>query len=323
MSTVYITRKMPGMGVEMLRGAGHQVDVSAKDGVLTKEEIVAALRAKEYGAVLCHLTDTIDKDVLGAAPKAKIFANYAVGYNNIDLAAARERNIVITNTPDVLTDTVAEFTFTLLLAISKRIVEADGFMRAGKYTGWAPELLLGVDLKRKTLGLLGAGRIGSRVAYMASRALLMKVIYYDVKQNEHIEKETGATFRASVEEVLREADVVTIHVPLLDSTKHLINKERLAMMKPSAYLINTSRGPVVDEAALVDALKNGVIRGAAIDVFENEPKMAEGLAALPNVIITPHIAPATVGTRGAMGELAAQNIIAILSGKPPVTEVKG
>src|SRR3989344_6048847 len=293
---IFVTRKIPGKGIEMLREAGHEVDVSAKDGVLTKSELIAALKVKEYDAVLCLLTDTIDEDVFDATPKAKIFANYAVGFNNIDLAEAKKRGITITNTPDVLTDSVAELTFTLLLAISKRLEESDTYMRTGKYTGWEPELLLGVDLNGKTLGLLGAGRIGSRVAYMASRALLMKVIYYDVKQNEHIEKETGATFRASVEEVLREADVITIHVPLLDSTKHLINKERLAMMKPSAYLINTSRGPVVDETALVDALKNGVIRGAAIDVFENEPKMEEGLAAFPNVIITPHIASATEGT---------------------------
>lgn len=319
---IFITRKIPGLGVEMLREEGYEVDVSAKDGVLTREELISALRAKEYDAVLCLLTDAIDAEIFDAAPKAKIFANYAVGFNNIDLAEARKRGIVITNTPDVLTDTVAEFTFTLLLAIAKRVAEADVFMRGGKYTGWAPELLLGTDLKGKTLGLLGAGRIGSRVAYMAARGLDMKVVYYDVKQNEQIEKETGAVFRASVEEVLKEADAVTIHVPLLDSTKHLINKERLAMMKSSAYLINTSRGQVVDEAALADALKNAVIRGAAIDVFEAEPKMEAGLAELPNVIVTPHIASATEGTRGAMGELAAKNIIAVLEGKEAPNAVK-
>ena len=314
MAQIFVTRKIPGLGAEMLRAKGYDVDVSAKDGVLAKEELVTALRAKEYDAVLCLLTDTIDAEVFVAAPRAKIFANYAVGFNNIDLAEAKKRGIVVTNTPDVLTDTVAEFTFTLLLAIAKRVAEADAFMRAGKYQGWAPELLLGTDLKGKILGLLGAGRIGSRVAYMAARGLDMKVVYYDVKQNEQIEKETGAVFRASVEEVLAEADAVTIHVPLLDSTKHLINKERLALMKPTAYLVNTSRGPVVDEAALAEALKNGVIRGAAIDVFEAEPNMAEGLAALPNVIVTPHIASATEGTRARMGELAAENIIAVLEG---------
>lgn len=319
---IFVTRKIPGSGIEMLREAGYEVDVSGKDGVLTKEELIAALKAKEYDAVLCLLTDTIDAEVFDAAPKAKIFANYAVGFNNIDLAVAKARGITITNTPDVLTDTVAEFTFTLLLAISKRVAEADAFMRSGKYIGWAPELLLGTDLKGKTLGLLGAGRIGSRVAYMASRGLGMKVIYYDVKQNEQIEKDTGAVFRASVEDVLKEADTVSIHVPLLESTKHLINKERLAMMKKSAYLINTSRGLVVDEAALVEALKSGVIRGAAIDVFENEPQMAEGLAVLPNVIVTPHIASATDGTRAAMGELAAKNIISVLCGKEAPNTVK-
>lgn len=319
---IFVTRKIPSEGIVLLIDHKYDVTVSEKDGVLTKEELITALKKKEYDAVLCLLTDTIDAEVFDAAPKAKIFANYAVGFNNIDLVAAKARGITITNTPDVLTDSVAEFTFTLLLAISKRIVESDVFMRAGKYTGWAPELLLGTDLKGKTLGLLGAGRIGSRVAYMASRGLDMKVIYYDVKQNEHIEKETGAAFRASVEEVLKEADAVSIHVPLLDSTKHLINKERLAMMKKSAYLINTSRGPVVDEAALAEALRAGTIRGAAIDVFEHEPHMAVGLAELPNVIVTPHIASATEETRQAMSRVAAQNVIAALEGKNPPNAIK-
>jgi len=322
MAKVFVTQKIPGGGIDMLREAGHEVEVSEKDGVLTKDELIAALKQKEYDAVLSLLTNKIDGDIFDAAPKAKIFANYAVGFNNIDLAAAKERGVTITNTPDVLTDSVAELTFTLMLAISKRLVESDTYMRTGKYTGWAPDLLLGTDLKGKTLGLLGAGRIGSRVAYMAARGLDMKVVYYDLKQNEHIEKESGAEFRASVEEVLKEADVVTIHVPLLDSTKHLMNKERLALMKPTAYLINTSRGPVVDEGALVEALKNGVIKGAALDVFEEEPNMAEGLAGLSNVIVTPHIASATEGTRGAMGELAAKNIIEVLSGNAPITPVK-
>jgi len=317
MASVFVTRKIPTVGVDLLKKAGHEVDVSEKDGVLTKEELVAELGKKEYEAVLCLLTDTIDGEVLDAAPHAKIFANYAVGYNNIDLDAAKGHGVTVTNTPGVLTDTVAEYAFSLMLVVAKRIAEADRFTRAGKYEGWAPELLLGSDLKGQILGILGAGRIGSGVATRASRGLGMNVIYYDVKRNEALEGEIECTFKETVEEVMKEADVVSVHVPLLDATKHLINKERLALMKKSAYFINTSRGPVVDEAALVDALREGVIAGAGLDVYENEPALAPGLAELPNVTITPHIASASEGTRNKMSEMAAQNIVDFLAGNTP------
>lgn len=317
MATIYVTRQVPEIGINLLRAAGHTVDVSGKNGVLTHDELLKALSAKQYDAVLCLLTDTIDAAVFDAAPSAKIFANYAVGYNNIDVAAAKERGITITNTPGVLTDTVAEYAVSLICAVVKRIAEADRFTRAGKYDGWAPELLLGSDLKGKTLGVLGAGRIGTGVAVRLHKGFEMKVIYNDVKPNEFIEKDAGAVFRATTEEVLKEADVVTVHVPLLPETTHLINAERLALMKKSAYLINTSRGPVVDEAALVEALKKGTIRGAGLDVFEAEPKLAKGLAELENVIITPHIASASEETRGKMSEIAAQNIIDFLKGERP------
>jgi glyoxylate reductase len=321
MTKVYVTRQIPADGIDLLKGKGYEVDVSGKDGVLTKEELVAALRGKEYDAVLCLLTDTVDAEVFDAAPKAKIFANYAVGFNNVDIEEARKRGITVTNTPEVLTDTVAEHTFALILSITSRIAEGDRLVRAGEYLGWAPMLLLGTDVKGKTLGILGAGRIGSRVAYHGSRGFEMKVIYYDIKRNEYIEKESGAEFRESVEEVLREADVVSVHVPLLDSTRHLINRERLSMMKRSAYLVNTSRGPVVDEKALTEALKSGVIKGAALDVFEDEPRTAPGLAELENVVLTPHIASATEETRGKMSALAAENIIAFFEGRTPPNKV--
>lgn len=322
MALVYVTRKIPDIGIHLLRAAGHEVDVSNKDGVLSKDELLAALRAKPYDAVLALLTDTIDADVLAAIPNAKIVANYAVGYNNIDVPAAKEKGIVITNTPGVLTNTVAEYALSLILAVAKRIPEADRFTRDARYEGWAPELFLGSDLMGKTLGLLGAGRIGYEVALKAARGLGMKVIYYDIARNEMLEKEITCEFRATVEEVLKEADVVTIHVPLLPATTHLMNAERLALMKPSAYLINTSRGPVIDEAALVDALKNGVIRGAGLDVFEFEPKLAEGLAKQDNVVITPHIASASEETRSKMSEIAAQNIIDCLRGEKPTNAVE-
>lgn len=322
MKKIYITRKIPAVGIEMLKEKGYEVDVSEKDGVLTKEELITALKAKEYDAVLCLLTDAIDGEVYDSVPTAKIFANYAVGYNNIDVDAAKERGLVITNTPGVLTDTVAEYAFSLMLSVAKRIPEADKFTKAGKYEGWAPELLLGSDMKGKTLGVLGAGRIGSGVATRAKKGLDMNIVYYDIKPNDILEGEIEATYKDTVEEVLKVADVVTVHVPLLDSTKHLINAERLAIMKDTAYLINTSRGPVVDEKALVDALKNGTIRGAGIDVFEEEPALAPGLAELDNVVITPHIASASEETRGKMSDIAASNIAAFLEGETPPNVVK-
>ena len=317
MKKIYVTRKIPESGIKLLQDKGYEVDISEKDGVLTREELLDVLKQKEYDAVLPLLTDKIDGEVYDAVPSAEIFANYAVGYNNIDVEEAKKRGITITNTPGILTNTVAEHTFALILSITARIAEGDRFARSGKYDGWAPLLFLGTDLKGKTLGILGAGRIGSRVAYHGKNGFDMNVIYYDIKQNEKLESEVDAQFRATVEEVLKEADVVCVHVPLLDSTRHLINEERLGMMKKSAYLINSSRGPVIDENALVEALKAGTIKGAALDVFEDEPKFASGLSDLDNIVITPHIASATEETRGKMSEIAAENIISFFEGKTP------
>lgn len=317
MALIYITRHIPEIGINLLRAAGHTVDVSTKDGVLTPAELTHALSAKPYDAVICLLTDTINADVFASVPTAKIFANYAVGYNNINLSDAQKAGVTITNTPGVLTDTVAEFTIALMLALAHRIPESDTFTRAGKYSGWGPELFLGTDLKGKTLGILGAGRIGFEVAQRAHHGLGMQIAYYDITQLPALEKECKAEFVPTVEALLTRADVVSIHVPLLPSTEHLINTERLAMMKPTAYLINTSRGQVVDEDALVTALKTGTIRGAGIDVFEHEPALAKGLTALPNVIVTPHIASASEETRAQMALIAAQNVIDFLAGEEP------
>lgn len=323
MPTIYVTRKIPENGIAMLREKGFTLDISEKDGVLTKEELVEALKSKPYDGVLCLLTDTINGETFDAVPTATIFANYAVGFNNIDVIEAKNRGIAVTNTPGALTNTVAEHTMALILACTTRTAEGDRMMRAGKYEGWGPMMLLGSDLAGKTLGVLGAGRIGSRLAHHCKSGFDMDVIYYDVKRNEQFEAETGARFCATVEEVLADADVVSIHVPLLDSTKHLINAERLAMMKPTAYLVNTSRGPVIDEVALVDALKNNVIKGAGLDVYENEPKTAPGLTELDNVVLTPHTASATEATRGDMARLAAENLIAFFDGKTPANLVQG
>ncbi len=322
MALIYVTRKIPSVGIDQLRAAGHEVVVSEKDGVLSPEELTTALSERPYEGVVSLLTDTIDAGVFAAAPQVKIVANYAVGYNNISLPAAAEAGVVVTNTPGVLTDTVAEYTVALILTLAKRLVEADRFVRASKYEGWAPELLLGCDLSGKTLGIVGAGRIGSGVAKRLAAGFGMNVRYYDVARSETLEQETECSFCESLEELLPASDVVSIHVPLLPQTTHLLNAERLALMKPTAYLVNTSRGPVVDEVALVKALQQKQIRGAGLDVFEQEPALAPGLAELDNVVLTPHIASASEETRGKMSELVAENINTFFRGEVPPFVVK-
>ena len=316
---VFITRRIPEAGPELLMQAGHDVSIAPQDGAISRDALVSGVRGVD--GLLSLLTDKIDGEVMDAAGKQlKIIANYAVGFDNIDLQAAKSRGIAVTNTPDVLTETVAEHTFALLLALAHRIPESDRFTRAGKYHGWGPMMLLGRDLAHKTLGVVGLGRIGSLVAQHAVKGFGMSVLYYDVKPNADFEKEMNAKF-TSLEDVLAKSDFISIHVPLLPTTRHLMNAERFALMKPTAYLVNTSRGPVVDEAALVLALQKGVIAGAALDVFEKEPELAAGLTGLENVILTPHIASATIETRSRMAELAAKNILAVFAGEPPLTSV--
>lgn len=322
MAKIYITRRIPEAGPEKLRAAGHEVIVSEKDGVLTRDELLGALKEHDPDAVVSLLTDTVDEEVFAAAPNAKIFANYAVGFNNIDLAAAGTRGVVVTNTPDVLTDTVAEHTIALMLTATSRTAEGDRFVRAGRYDGWAPMLLLGSDMRGKTLGIIGCGRIGARVAEIAHKGLGMRIAYTDLAQNPDLEAQVSATYFDSPDALLPEVDVVSIHVPLLEATRHLINAERIARMKPGAYIVNTSRGPVIDEHALTAALKERRIKGAALDVFENEPDLAPGLCELDNVVLTPHIASATEETRGKMSEMVADNILAVLAGQEPPNAVR-
>ncbi len=321
MPKIYITRRIPESGINKLKEKGYDIAISEEDRVLSKEEIIQ--NAKGADALFCLLTDTIDAEVMdGIGKQLKIIANYAVGYNNIDVKSAQERGIAVTNTPGVLTETVAEHTFSLMLSIAHRIAEADRFTRAGKFKGWAPMLLLGNDLSKKTLGIIGLGRIGSRVAHHAVKGFDMNVIYHDINRNEDFEKEYTAEYVAHLDDLLQRADFISIHVPLIPETKHLINAERLKLMKKSAYLINTSRGPIVDEKALVEALQTKEIKGAALDVFENEPGLTPGLAELDNAVITPHTASATEETRGKMAELAAENIIAACEGNEPPNSVR-
>ncbi len=320
MPKVFVTRVIPEAGIKLLKEKGFEVEVSDVDGVLPREQLLAKVKGAD--AILSLLTDKMDAELMDAAgPQLKVIANYAVGYDNINLADAAARKIIITNTPEVLTESVAELAIALIFAISRRVVEADQFMRDGKYHGWGPMMFLGNDLVGKTLGLVGLGRIGAAVARRLHDGFEMKIMYYDAKRNEELEKKYNLQF-VDLDTLLKESDFVSIHVPMKPETKHLINAERLKMMKKAAYLINTARGPIVDEKALVEALKTGEIKGAGLDVYEAEPKMADGLAQMSNTVLLPHIASATEETRSAMSELAAKNIIAVLSGEPPLTPVK-
>ncbi len=317
---VYVTRPIPETGIKLLRDKGYIVDVNPDDKVLTQEQLIEKLN--QYDGVLTLLTDKLTSEVISkAGSQLKIIANYAVGFDNIDVPAATKKKIYVTNTPGVLTEAVAEHTFALLMAVAKRVVEADSFVRSGQYTIWEPMGFLGPQLWGKTIGIVGLGRIGSFVAQIAHAGFQMKVLYYDVKRNDEFEMRFSAQFQA-IGDILKNSDFITIHVPLLDSTKHLINQDRLKLMKKEAILINTSRGPVVDEKALVEALKNKTIAGAGLDVFENEPALTEGLKDLANVVLTPHIASATVEAREAMSNIAAENIMAALEGKEPPNLVK-
>lgn len=318
---VFVTRRIPDVGISVLRDRGYEVEVYPKDRIPSQKEIIKFLKRGKFDAVISLLTDKIDTRVFDAAPSVKIFANYATGFDNVDIAEAKKRGVVVTNAPAPQTaESVAEHTIALMLALAARIVEADEYVRRKKYKGWAPMNFVGVDILGKTLGLIGAGRIGERVAYYA-KGLGMNVIYSDIARNEKIEKECGATYYSAHEQVLKNADIVSLHVPLMDTTRHLINAERLALMKPTAFLVNTSRGPVIDEAALEKALKNNVIAGAGLDVFEFEPKVSGGLRKLQNVILTPHIASASVETRNQMAEIAARNIVDFFDGRPPQNQV--
>lgn len=310
---VYVTRRIPQIVIDELEQFC-KVEVNPENRALSKTGLMERVRGRD--AVMSQAVDKIDDDVLAAAgPQCKIFANYAVGYNNFDLAAAAKRGVMLTNTPEVVTDATVEMTWALIFASARRIVECDQYVRAGKFKGLDPMLLLGTELNGKTLGVIGAGRIGRKVALKA-RAFDMDVIYHDVVPNADFEAATGAAYQTK-DELLARADFVTLHVPLLPETHHLMSEREFGLMKGTAYLINASRGPVVKEDDLVAALKAGKIRGAGLDVFEHEPATAPGLTELPNVTLIPHLGTATIETRIGMGRLAAKNILAALRGEVP------
>jgi len=313
MSNVYVTRRIPQPGLEILEAACDRVEVNPEDRYLTREELLRAVRGRD--GVLCLLTDVIDDEVLAAAgPQCRVFANYAVGFNNIDVAAATRRGIMITNTPGVLTDSTADLAWALIMSVARRVVEGDACVRSGKWDGWGPMQFLGQDVYEKTLGIVGAGRIGTATA-LRSVGFRMKVLYTSSRPNPELDAIGGR--RVDLLTLLRESDFVSIHVALNEQTRHLIGRKQLALMKPTAYLINTARGPVVDEKALVEALRERRIAGAGLDVYEEEPRITPGLTDLPNVVCLPHLGSATEATRAKMATMAATNLVAAVRGERP------
>lgn len=312
---VFISGKVPKVAYNLL---SEKFEVSMYDDfrLLSKEEIIQGLKGKD--ALLCLLSDSIDAEVIESNPNLKIIANYGAGFNNIDIVAAGLHGIPVTNTPDVSTDATADLTIGLMIAIARRIVEGDKETRAGRFKGWAPLYHLGVEVTGKTLGVIGMGNIGQAVVRRA-KAFDMNIIYTSrTRLPEQKEKELGITYMP-FEEVLKRADFVSLNLSYNPATYHMIGAKELELMKPTAYLINVARGPLVDEKALLEALKRKVIAGAALDVYEHEPQITEGLEKLDHVILTPHIGNATVETRDAMAEIAARNIIAVLNGEDPLT----
>ncbi len=314
---ILIANELPAEARAMFP-ATFEIDYNASDVPLSKADLVARLRGKD--GLVCHIVSTIDEEVVAACPDLKVVANVAVGYNNIDVAAARRRGIVVTNTPDVLTETTADFAWALMMAAGRRIVEADAYARSGQWQAWKWDLLWGHDIHGKTLGVIGFGRIGRAVARRAL-GFGMRVLYFDtVRADLGSERELHAS-PVDLDTLLRESDFVTLHTLLSPETRHIIDEPALREMKRTAILVNASRGPVVDETALVRALTEGWIAAAGLDVFEEEPKIHRGLLALTNVVLAPHIASASFDTRLAMATLAVRNCVAVLEGKPPITPV--
>jgi glyoxylate reductase len=311
---IYITRDIPERGLNIIKKY-FDAEVWPEYSPPPKKVIID--KVKDVDALTPLLSDKIDAEVFNAAPKLKIVSQLAVGFDNIDLAEATRKGIYVTNTPEVLTDTTADFAWALLMTVARRIVEADKYVRSGQWkVAWHPAMLTGRDVYGATMGIVGAGRIGYAVAKRA-KGFDMRILFYDVVPRPEIEKDLGAK-KVDMDTLLKESDFVSIHVPLMKETHHLMNAERLKLMKKTAYLINNSRGPVVDEKALYEALKKGQIAGAALDVFEQEPTALDNpLLKLENVVVAPHISSASFETRAKMAEMVAENLVSFFQGKRP------
>lgn len=312
---IFVTRKIPGNHIEKLKISGNEVLVSEFDRPLTGEELVE--KVKGVDALLCLLTDRIDGDLMDAAgPQLKIISNYAVGFDNVDIKAANDRGIVVVNTPsEEVNEAVAEHTWALILALARRVVESDKATRSGGYKGWEPDIFLGGALKGKTLGIIGLGRIGTFVAKMA-KGFEMNVLYNKREPDPKVEAELGIKF-ADLDTLLTSSDVVSLHVPLTDETRHMVNDAAFAKMKKGAILVNTARGPIVSETDLVKALRSGQLGGVGLDVFDNEPNIDPELIGMPNVVLTPHIASATIEARDKMGSQSVQAILDVVANREP------
>jgi glyoxylate reductase len=313
---VFVTRPLPEPGVAPLADAGFDVRTNREDRPLSRTELLDG--ARDADAIVTTLSDRIDADLLDAAPRLKVVANYAVGFDNVDVAEARRRGVEVTTTPDVLSEATADLAWALLLAAARRLGEGERLVRAGEWKGPAPTQLLGQPVGGRTLGIVGMGAIGRAVARRA-RGFSMPVVYFNRNRVPvEVEQELGARFVA-LDELLSTADYVSLHAPLNDQSRHLIDAAALARMKPTAVLVNTARGALVDEVELVRALRQRTIAAAGLDVYEREPLLADGLAQLDNVVLSPHVGSATTDTRGAMVRLCIDNVVAVLAGRPAVT----
>jgi glyoxylate reductase len=317
MKKVFITRKLAGKGETLLREKGFLLKVFEKDRPITPKELLK--EAADADAVISLLTDRIDSRIIDSLKKCRVIANCAVGYNNIDVQYARSKKIIVTNTPDILTDATADLTIALILACARRLREGESMMRKGRFKSWKPMLLLGMELSGKTAGIIGAGRIGYAVSKRLN-SFGTKIIYYDRNKREKLESEFNAV-KVTLETLLKNSDIVSIHIPLSEETFHLLNKNNLKLMKGNSILVNTSRGEIADEKFLIRMLRNGKIFAAGLDVYEGEPEINPELLKLENVFLLPHIGSATVETRSGMAELCARNVIAVLEGKKALTPV--
>jgi len=315
MASVLVTAAIPQSALAILKEAGLDIDVYTGSGLITKEELVKRIVGKDY--LITPLSTQVDKDVIDADPNLKIIANYGAGFNNIDAAYARQKGIPVTNTPEVSTVSTAEVTTGLMITLAHRMVEGDKLMRTKGFDGWSPLFFLGHELSGKTLGIVGMGQIGQAVA-KRMKAFDMNIIYSQrTRLDPEVEAKFGAKF-VSLEELIKTSDVLSLHCPLNDQTHHMIGAPEFKQMKSSAYLINAARGPVIDEAALLEALKTGELAGAALDVYEAEPNVDDGFKALDNVILTPHVGNATVEARDAMAAIVAKNTVRIDQGQEPL-----